>query len=114
MAAYRLVGERDEYETGGAHDQQEHAEVETDRARQVYFAEQRQREVRDVRREERVREKPRAHTGCRCDEEPDADETHGLKVEALLGPARAAGHVLKDDRDGESQSRDEAAAGLVV
>ena len=102
VRAPRLVRERDQHQAGRADHEQEHAEVEEERGRHVQLAEERQREMRHVRGEERMAEEPGARAGCRGEQQSRGDPAQRSDGEALLGPARAPGHVLQDDADREA------------
>ena len=92
----------------------EDAEIEEERARQVDFAEQGQRQDRRVAGQEGIAEEDGAEPGQAGDDETVGDPPVGAQGEVRFDPEGAGQHVLDDDRHGEDQAGDETAAGRVV
>src|SRR5690625_5086243 len=66
------------------------------------------------RGQERIPNQPGADTRTHGEQQSYRDPTHGVDAPARFEPARAAGHVLNDDGDGQREAADETAAGQIM
>src|SRR3546814_14627691 len=72
-------------------------------------ADDRQVEIAEMRRKERIAEQPGRHPRGGRTQQPGADPLHRLHGEAHFDRARSAGHIEHDDRDRGGHARGKAA-----
>jgi hypothetical protein len=97
------VAERDQQRERRPDHRREDADVEEHGARHVDLAENRQRHVRRVRRQERIAEGERAGAGRHGGEQPRDDPADRMRIEPRLDPQRARDDVLREQPDRDDQ-----------